>query len=147
MTEYKIFTIGFTKKSAESFFGKLKKAGVKKIIDVRLNNKSQLAAFTKKDDLIYFLDKLLGIKYRHEPLLAPAKEILNAYKKKEIGWPEYKKRFLKLLKERKAQNLIDIDELDGSCFLCSEAEPDNCHRRLVAEYMKKYHKGIVISHL
>lgn len=100
MNKINLFTIGFTKKNAETFFGKLGKAGVEKIIDIRLNNVSQLAGFAKKDDLIYFLKKICDCNYMHEPLLAPTKEILDGYKKKEIGWPEYQKRFNDLLKTR-----------------------------------------------
>ncbi|MCK4468013.1 MAG: DUF488 domain-containing protein [Desulfobacterales bacterium] len=142
-----LFTIGFTKKNAETFFGKLGKAGVEKIIDIRLNNVSQLAGFAKKDDLIYFLKKICGCNYMHEPLLAPTKEILDGYKKKEIDWPEYQKRFNDLLKTRKAHTLVSSSELHMACLLCSEPTPDKCHRRLVAEYLKSHFDNIEIQHL
>lgn len=147
MNKINLFTIGFTKKSAETFFGKLGKAGVKKIIDIRLNNVSQLAGFAKKDDLIYFLKKICGCNYMHEPLLAPTKEILDGYKKKEIDWPEYQKRFNDLLKTRKAHTLVSSSELHMACLLCSEPTPDKCHRRLVAEYLKSHFDNIEIQHL
>ncbi|MCJ7615761.1 MAG: DUF488 domain-containing protein [Desulfobacterales bacterium] len=147
MNKINLFTIGFTKKNAETFFGKLGQAGVEKIIDIRLNNVSQLAGFAKKDDLIYFLRKICDCDYRHEPLLAPTKEILDGYKKKEIGWPEYQKQFNDLLKTRKAHTLVTSSELHMACLLCSEPTPDKCHRRLVAEYLKKHFDNIEINHL
>lgn len=147
MNKINLFTIGFTKKNAETFFGKLGKAGVEKIIDIRLNNVSQLAGFAKKDDLIYFLKKICGCNYMHEPLLAPTKEILDGYKKKEIDWPEYQKRFNDLLKTRKAHTLVSSSELHMACLLCSEPTPDKCHRRLVAEYLKNHFGDIEIQHL
>ena len=147
MNKIKLFTIGFTKKNAETFFGKLKKAGMTKLIDIRLNNISQLAGFTKKDDLIYFLKNLCNCAYMHEPRLAPTKEILDAYKKKEITWSEYEKQFNNLLISRKASNLLSLPELHMSCLLCSEAMPDKCHRRLVAEFFKDSFEDVEIIHL
>ena len=108
MNKIKLFTIGFTKKTAETFFGKLIESGVVKLIDIRLNNVSQLAGFTKKDDLIYFLKRICECNYVHEPLLAPTKEILDAYKKREINWQEYEKRFNDLLISRKAHTSIAL---------------------------------------
>jgi uncharacterized protein (DUF488 family) len=142
-----LFTIGFTKKNAKTFFTKLKTVGIQKLIDIRLNNVSQLAGFTKKDDLIYFLRELCDCDYRHEPLLAPTKEILDGYKKKNIGWSEYEIRFRRLLDDREAYKLVSPGELDKACLLCSEPTPDKCHRRLVAEYLKKYFENIEIIHI
>ena len=147
MSNINVFTIGFTKKNAETFFRKLEKAGVKKIIDIRLNNTSQLAGFAKKDDLVYFLKELCECDHRHEPLLAPTKDILDGYKKKKIDWSEYEKRFKDLLKERNAHTLVSSSELHKACLLCSEPTPEKCHRRLVAEYLKTHLKNIKISHL
>ena len=147
MSDISLFTIGFTKKNAETFFTKLKKAGVKKIIDIRLHNESQLAGFAKKDDLAFFLRELCSCEYRHEPLLAPTKEILDAYKKKAIDWEEYEKQFTKLMVHRKAYNLVRLKELDKTCFLCSEPTPEKCHRRLVVEYFKDFFKDVKILHL
>jgi uncharacterized protein (DUF488 family) len=142
-----LFTIGFTKKKAETFFTKLKNVKVTKLIDIRLNNVSQLAGFTKKEDLIYFLKELCNCDYRHEPLLAPTKEILDGYKKKNIEWSEYEFQFNRLMEDREAYKLVRPNELDKACLLCSEPTPDKCHRRLVAEYLKRYFKDIEIIHL
>lgn len=147
MSKSQLFTIGFTKKNAETFFDKLRNAGVKRLIDIRLNNVSQLAGFAKRDDLIFFLKELCNCDYRHMPNFAPTKEILDAYKKKEIGWNEYVKRFSRLIIERGIENKITADELNNACFLCSEPTPEQCHRRLVAEYLKEKLGDIVIKHL
>lgn len=132
----KLYTIGFTKTSAERFFTRLQKAGVKKLVDVRLNNVSQLAGFAKRDDLRYFLKSLCGIDYVHRPELAPTKDMLDAYKKQRGSWEDYEKRFLDLIASRRIEETIPPDSLDGACLLCSEDKPHHCHRRLVAEYLK-----------
>jgi uncharacterized protein (DUF488 family) len=142
-----IFTIGFAKKSAHEFFTKLKQAGVRTVIDIRLNNVSQLAGFTKEQDLPYFLREIAGIQYAHKPELAPTKDILDAYKKKEIDWSEYKKRFRLLLMERHIENVITPQFVDKACFLCSEPKPDKCHRRLTAEYLRELWGDVKIVHL
>jgi uncharacterized protein (DUF488 family) len=147
MNYIKLFTIGFTKKNAEIFFEKLNKSGVVKLIDIRLNNVSQLAGFTKKNDLMYFLKQICNSDYVHEPLLSPTKEILDAYKKKEINWTEYEKRFNDLLVSRKAHTLTSLSEIHMACLLCSEPTPEKCHRRLVAEFLKNSLKNIEIIHL
>jgi len=147
MAKIKLFTIGFTQKSAQSFFTKLKNVGVVKLIDIRLNNISQLAGFAKRDDLIYFLQKICDCSYEHLPNWAPTKDILEAYKKKQIDWNEYEKRFSKLINERKIESLIKSDDLNNSCLLCSEPSPDKCHRRLIAEYLKEKFVNIEIIHL
>ena len=144
----KIFTIGFTKKKANYFFNKLIESKVKRIIDVRLNNISQLAGFTKKDDFQYFLKTIADIDYVHYPDFAPTKEILDAYKKQQGSWQVYEDNFLKLMDNRLKDKEIDYDLFDNSCLLCSEDKPHHCHRRLVAEYlMKRYNKEIDIIHL
>jgi len=143
----KLYTIGFTKKKAQSFFSKIQESKVRILIDIRLNNVSQLAGFTKRDDLIYFLKELCNCDYRHIPSFAPTKEILDAYKKKQINWDEYVRRFSQLIEERKIENIITAEELNNSCLLCSEPTPDQCHRRLVAEYFKEKFGGIDINHL
>jgi uncharacterized protein (DUF488 family) len=147
MNNIKLFTIGFTKKNAETFFTKLIQFGVDKIIDIRLNNVSQLAGFTKKDDLIYFLKTICDCDYAHEPLLAPTKEILDAYKKKEISWSDYENQFNDLLISRKAETLLTPSDLNMACLLCSEPIPDKCHRRLVAEFFKQAYANIEIMHI
>ena len=142
----KIFTIGFTKTTAENFFSRLKKSGSAKIIDVRLNNVSQLAAFAKRDDLSFFARSLCGIGYQHMPRLAPTKKILDDYRKRKGSWADYETHFLNLMAERRIEE-IDREEIDGGCLLCSEDKPHHCHRRLVAEYLKKKWGDIEIEHL
>ena len=141
-----IFTIGFTKTTAENFFSRLKKSGAKKILDVRLNNVSQLAGFAKRDDLKFFADTICGMGYRHEPKLAPTKEILDDYKKHKGSWHEYEEKFIKLMTQRKIEDL-DPTEINGSCLLCSEDKPHYCHRRLVAEYLRDKWTDMEIIHL
>ena len=143
-----LFTIGFTQKKAEQFFETLIKAGVKRVIDTRLNNVSQLAGFAKKSDLQYFLQKIGGIEYIHILDLAPTKDILDAYKKKEISWDGYEQKFNQLITQRQIERKLSIDIIDKSCLLCSELKPHNCHRRLVAEYLQiNLEKNIKIHHL
>jgi uncharacterized protein (DUF488 family) len=143
----KIFTIGFTKSSAESFFGRLQLAGVKKVVDVRLNNVSQLAGFAKRDDLRYFLKSICEIGYEQYAEFAPTQEMLDAYKKERGDWSEYERRFLELMAERRIENVVARDRLDEACLLCSEDKPHHCHRRLVAEYLKEKWGDLEISHL
>jgi len=143
-----LFTIGFAGKSAQEFFEKLKNKQIKKIIDVRLNNVSQLAGFAKRKDLEYFLNAIAGINYRHDTALAPTKELLDNYKKKNgIGWDEYERLFNEILEQRGPQKNYKPEELNYSCLLCSEASAKHCHRRLVAEFFKKHWNVISITHL
>lgn len=143
----KIFTIGFTKKSAESFFTKLQRAGVKRLVDVRLKNVSQLAGFTKRDDLRYFTKAICHIDYVHIPELAPTQSILDEYKKHKGDWGVYERQFLDLMRVRRIEDKIPREELDGGCLLCSEDKPHHCHRRLVAEYLKEKWGDVKIEHL
>jgi uncharacterized protein (DUF488 family) len=142
-----ILTIGFTRKSAEQFFTKLQTAGVRRLIDVRLNNTSQLAGFTKRDDLAYFTRAVCGIPYLHLPALAPRSEMLDVYKKKKGDWAVYERQFLALMGARKIEDTLDRKTLDGACLLCSEETPHHCHRRLVAEYLAARWGGIEIQHI
>ena len=143
----KIFTIGFTKKSAETFFGRLKASGAKRLVDVRLNNVSQLAGFAKRDDLRYFTSAICNMDYAHLTLLAPTQDILDAYKKQKGDWDLYEKQFLDLMRERKIEEKAPRELLDGGCLLCSEEKPHHCHRRLVAEYLKGKWGGVEIEHI
>lgn len=144
----KIFTIGFTKKSAEQFFAKLQAAGVRRLVDVRLNNVSQLAGFTKKEDLKYFTKAICHIDYVHLPALAPTAEILDPYKKAKNGdWPLYERQFLELMEARRIDETVPQEILDGGCLLCSEEKPHHCHRRLVAEYLKDRWGNVQIEHI
>lgn len=142
----KLFTIGFTKTSAEHFFSRLSRAHVKRLIDVRLNNVSQLSGFAKKDDIRYFTTSIVGIEYEHMPELAPTQDILDEYKKSKGSWSVYSQKFLDLMARRKIEN-IDRSKLDGGCLLCSEDKPHHCHRRLVAEYLKDKWGDVEIEHL
>jgi uncharacterized protein (DUF488 family) len=143
----KLFTIGFTQKSAREFFELLERNGVKKIIDTRINNISQLAGFAKEKDLEYFAERILNISYEHKPLLAPTKDLLDRYRKHAFSWPDYEKEYLKLIEERQILKGLDIEQIDHACLLCSEHEPDHCHRRLLAEYLREEIPGLEIVHL
>lgn len=136
----KLYTIGFTKKTAMSFFESLKQNGIRVVIDIRLNNSSQLSGFAKGNDLEYFLKEICGISYVHYVSLAPTKDILDSYKNKKISWLEYENLFNPLLHKRDSlRELVEKynADYDGLCLLCSEHKADNCHRRLVAEYIKE----------
>jgi uncharacterized protein (DUF488 family) len=142
-----IYTIGFTKKSAEEFFNILIKNSVRRIIDTRLNNRSQLAGFTKEEDLKYFLKKIANIEYVYMPQWAPTDEILNGYRKKLISWEQYEKKYTDILKGRNILEKLDFSILENACLLCSEDKPEHCHRRLLAEYLVRHNNSIKIIHL
>ncbi|MCG9753823.1 DUF488 domain-containing protein [Shewanella insulae] len=143
-----IYTIGFTKKNAQTFFNYLKGSHVKTLIDVRLNNVSQLAGFAKRDDLKFFLKELCGADYVHSPELAPTKEILNAYKKGDMPWEVYEDKFLNLMGQRNIEKSIKPALLDHGCLLCSEHEPHLCHRRLVVDYLNQHSNlDLQVKHL
>ncbi|MGQ0628120.1 MAG: DUF488 domain-containing protein [Phycisphaerales bacterium] len=143
----RLFTIGFTKKNAQSFFGLLKESGAKRIIDVRLNNVSQLAGFAKKDDLAYFLKAICDMEYVHLPELAPTQDMLEEYKRQKGDWKTYEARFIALMTKRRIEETVPRDVLSQSCLLCSEDKPHHCHRRLVAEYLNRHWGDIDIAHL
>lgn len=142
-----LYTIGFTGKSAEQFFGLLQNAGVRLLIDTRLNNVSQLAGFTKRKDLEYFLRTIGDIAYVHDTELAPTADILDPYKKKRMTWDEYEKRFNDLLERRAIVGQRKPTDFDRACLLCSEPTPEHCHRRLVGEYLKRAWPEVEIHHL
>ena len=142
----KLFTIGFTKTSAQDFFDRLKNSGAKKLVDVRLNNVSQLAGFAKRDDLRFFANQLCGIEYEHVPALAPTEDMLGEYRKNGGAWTKYEESFLALMKQRHVEDL-DPSRLDDGCLLCSEDKPHHCHRRLVAEYLRGKWHDVDIIHL
>jgi len=143
----KLFTIGFTKKSAEQFFGLLANASARRILDVRLNNTSQLAGFAKSRDLQFLAKKVCDVDYMHLPELAPTPGILDEYKKQKGSWEDYERRFLALMREREIEKTIDKEAVDGGCLLCSEHAPHHCHRRLVAEYLAEEWGDLEIVHL
>ncbi|MFM8305621.1 MAG: DUF488 family protein [Microcystis aeruginosa] len=142
-----LFTIGFTQKTAQKFFDDLQKAGVKRVIDTRLNNVSPLAGFSKKADLEYFLKVIGGIDYVHVLDLAPTQDILDEYKKKKVDWTIYEQKFRQLISSRSIETKVSPDVINNACLLCSEAKPHNCHRRLVAEYLKDKWGNVNICHL
>ncbi|HET6401944.1 MAG TPA: DUF488 domain-containing protein [Candidatus Kapabacteria bacterium] len=142
-----VFTIGFTKKTAETFFELLRTSGAKRIVDVRLNNVSQLAGFAKKTDLAYFLKTICGMEYIHLPLLAPTQELLSAYRNDGADWETYERGFLELMKERTVETEIPKEIMDDGCLLCSEDTPDHCHRRLIVEYLDSHWDSITVHHL
>ena len=143
-----VYTIGFTKKTAAQFFGSIKRAGVKRLLDVRLNNSSQLAAFAKKEDLAYFLKEICGAEYTHVPLLAPSKDMLDEYKKQKGSWQVYEERFLELMKQRRIESTLDRKLFDEPCvLLCSEATAEHCHRRLVVNYLQEAWGNLQVKHL
>jgi uncharacterized protein (DUF488 family) len=143
-----VSTIGFTKTTAEDFFERLLRSGVKTVIDVRLNNTSQLAGFAKAKDLQYLLRKIGNIKYLHFPILAPTGDILTAFKKEKGDWDLYQSRFLNLMAERQIESRLTPQMLDEACLLCSEDTPHHCHRRLVCEYLNtKWDNALKVHHL
>lgn len=135
-----VFTIGFTKKSAQEFFELLKKNEVELVVDVRLNNTSQLSGFSKYPDIKYFLKEICGIAYKNDVTFAPTEQILKDYKKKEISWEDYVNKFNLLMEDRKIQEYIKKEYGDSVyskiCLLCSEEKPENCHRSIVAKFLK-----------
>jgi uncharacterized protein (DUF488 family) len=133
-----LYTIGFTKKSAEQFFNLLRNNNVKQLVDVRISNSSQLAGFAKGKDLEFFVKEICHIPYKHIIDFAPSKELLDQWHKQEVTWEEYVKVYTDLLKDRDVLRKYGVKSFDGSCFLCSEDTPEQCHRRLLADYFKKH---------
>ena len=143
-----IYSIGFTKKSAREFFGALKANAIERLLDVRLNNTSQLAGFAKLADLPYFLREICGAAYEHEPLLAPTQEILDAFKKHKGSWDVYTEAYLALIRSRKVESVLSQDSFrEKTVLLCSEPTAEHCHRRLALEYLQKHWDGVRIIHL
>ena len=143
-----IYSIGFTQKSASRFFGTLKTHGIERLLDVRLNNTSQLAGFAKASDLPYFLREICAADYEHEPLLAPTQDILDAFKKRKGSWEIYEEAFLNLMRSRQVESQLSKDRFSKkTVLLCSEATPEHCHRRLVLDYLKAHWDGVTVCHL
>lgn len=143
----RLFTIGFTKTTAQRFFQRIKDGQVKRIVDVRLNNVSQLAGFAKRDDLKYFAKEICGADYVHVPDLAPTQDMLDEYKKNKGDWNVYQEKFLVLMRQRRIEEKLPREMFDEGCLLCSEDKPHHCHRRLVAEYLKSHWSDLEIRHL
>jgi uncharacterized protein (DUF488 family) len=147
------YSIGFTKKTAEQFFGLLRTAGIRRLLDVRLNNVSQLAGFSKRDDLKFFLREICGAEYVYAPLLAPTRDMLDQFKqqkgvKKHKGaWQRYEHAFLALMAARRIEEKFDRAAFSvPTVLLCSEPTAEHCHRRLVLEYLRRYW-AFTICHL
>jgi uncharacterized protein (DUF488 family) len=148
ISKARLSTIGFTQTTAKHFFERLMRAGVKKIVDVRLNNTSQLSGFAKSADLAFFLRSIGEIDYVHEPSLAPTETMLKTYRRGESGWEAYETHFRELLKARAVEQSLTPEMLDGACLLCSESTPHRCHRRLVCEYLnEKWNGALQVRHL
>jgi len=143
----RLFTIGFAETNADTFFNLLKQSGAKRLIDVRLNNTSQLAGFTKKSDLRFFLREICDMDYVHCPQLAPTQQILDAFKKNKGSWSVYQQAFNELMAQRAVQTTLSRDLVHLACLLCSEKRPEQCHRRLVAEYLQSHWADVAITHL
>ncbi len=143
-----IYSIGFTQKSASQFFGVLKSNGIERLLDVRLNNTSQLAGFAKQSDLAYFLREICGADYEYEPLLAPTQDILDAYKKNKGDWDTYSQDYLELIRSRAVETILSKEAFSKrTVLLCSEPTAEHCHRRLALEYLRSHWADIVIRHI
>jgi uncharacterized protein (DUF488 family) len=143
-----VYTIGFTQHSAQQFFTTLKQNNIRRLIDIRLNNVSQLAGFAKKADLQYFLKEIVGAEYTHRPELAPTQDILDQYKKKQGSWQEYEQHFLALMKARTTEKTLPKELFEiPTALLCSEHTAEHCHRRLVLEYLNQHWHNIQAIHL
>jgi len=147
MNDATLYTIGFTQKNAQQFFTILRANSIRRVIDIRLNNVSQLAGFTKRDDLKFFLKELCSADYLHCPECAPPKTLLEEYKKHGQDWDRYVAGFIPMITKRKVESLFDLQTLDRACLLCSEPTAKQCHRRLVAEYLQSYFPGLVVRHI
>lgn len=146
--ELAIYSIGFTQRTAEEFFGTLRGAGIKRLLDVRLNNTSQLSGFAKRDDLRFFLREVCDAAYEHEPLLAPTQEMLDAYKKRKGAWAEYEREFVALMCERRIEDKVSRTAFEvPTALLCSERTAECCHRRLVMEYLAEKWGRVTLHHL
>ena len=143
----KLYTIGFTRKSASDFFGLLRESGAERVVDVRLRNTSGLAGWSKKSDLPWFLRELCGMDYVHLPRLSPTDQLLDGYRKKQITWDEYEPIYGALIERRLVRAAIPQDIIANSCLLCSEHQPQRCHRRLLAEHLQQHWGDIEIIHL
>lgn len=145
---FDVTTIGFTQTNAKNFFSRLSSSGVKTLFDVRLNNTSQLSGFAKANDLEFFLEKIGGIRYKHQPMLAPSDDMLKAYKRDKGDWREYEQKFLALISNRRIEERFKPEMFENTCLLCSEATPHQCHRRLVCEYLNgKWGGRLKVKHL
>jgi len=143
-----IYTVGFAGKSAQAFFGVLKQAGIKRVVDIRLRPNGGLSLFARGSDLPFLLRELCQAEYVHVPLLAPSKELLRDFRRQKLDWPEYERVYRALLDERDVARNLDRSRFDvPAALLCSEATPDQCHRRLAAEYLREHWPEVAVAHL
>ena len=142
-----LFTIGFTKKSAEEFFNLLISNRVERIVDIRINNSSQLSRFAKAEDLQYFAKAIGNIDYLYRTDFAPTIDLMKKIRKNEMSWEEYEVEYLNFLDMRKIAKKVNVEEFNNNCFLCSEHTPEKCHRRLLVEYFQKLNNDVKIIHL
>jgi uncharacterized protein (DUF488 family) len=140
------YTIGFTKKSAAEFFGMLQDAGAKRV-DIRLNNVSQLAGFTKRDDLAYFLTAIAGIDYVHVPLLAPDQELIDRYRKQALSYSAFAAAYTELMHSRRVESAPEARLRDADCLLCSEVSAAECHRGVLVDYLTPHYGEMKVRHL
>ena len=145
----KLYTIGFTQKSAREFFNKIKNSNIDLLIDIRLNNVSQLAGFAKGKDLEYFLKEICNCGYAHDDVFAPTKELLDNYRANKVSWKEYENVFAKIMASRRIEERFKklYKNYENVCLLCTEPTAEQCHRRLVAEYLQKHCENIEIIHI
>jgi uncharacterized protein (DUF488 family) len=143
-----IYTIGFGKKTAPEFFGALRQHGIKRCVDVRISNTSQLAGFTKRSDLPFFLQELCGADYLAEPLLSPTLDLMRGFRQGRTDWSDYERGYLALLAERKVEDRLDRRIFDApSVLLCVEPTPEHCHRRLIVDYLQRKWGDVTVEHL
>jgi uncharacterized protein (DUF488 family) len=144
-----LHTIGFTKRSAEDFFETLRGARIERVLDIRLQNTSQLAGFTKKEDLPYLLDRLIGAEYAHEPLLAPEEQAFRAYRSGELDWAGFRNQYRAALRKRKVSTGIDWAAMlrERTVLLCSEPDPGSCHRSILVDHLRRTGHQIEAVHL
>jgi uncharacterized protein (DUF488 family) len=147
ITKLKIYTIGFTGKSAEEFFSLINPESMNKLIDIRINRVSQMSGFAKERDLGFFLERISGLDYVVNEDLAPTKSLLSEYRNKEIDWNTYSERYIDLLNQRKVLSSLDESYFDKGVLLCSEKDPIACHRVLLANHLERHFKDVEIAHL
>jgi uncharacterized protein YeaO (DUF488 family) len=144
---HKLYTIGFTGKSAEQFFSLLKESKASRLIDIRINRTSQLAGFAKEQDLKFLVPELTNMDYVVREELAPTKDLLASYRKKEIAWDEFAENYQHLLKNRLVHNAFSLEDFSNSILLCSEKEPEKCHRTLLANALIEQFPSLEIINL
>jgi len=142
-----LFTIGYTKKSAEKFFGIISENKIEIVADVRLYNSTQLAGFSKSWDLKYFLKQICNCSYIEMQEFAPTRSLFDNYKKGYIKWHEYERVYNEFLNTRANLDFFGAFQNKRICLLCAEDTPECCHRRLLAEKIAITYDNVTIVHL